>query len=397
MLTCVILILLCQTALGFYLVRDPFAPYVIMPGVWLVILLLFHVVPNNYYPIANNFIPAITLWSSVFFLVSVATSYKTSAASAASIDSHPNEQIMRFYWLLSFAVSPVIVGVTIWTALTKDPENMFRYMRMMSTGMDKNIDPPNFGPALYVVSVAYVSMFFALIYGKSKKLVAGIVVVNLLLAFITMAKTTFLCVFFAMLYVLYMKKVVSIKAIAFGLVGFLFFSLALNAFRASASLDEDSAGDDNFFAMYLLSSSVAFDRYVEPCSSHQAGENTFRLAYALQKAAGADVEVISPILPWVGVPEPTNTYTNMYPFYKDYGLWGIVVFAAAYGAFFGFLYKKTVTGGKLALIVYALFLTFLMLEFLGEFIFTNLSQSIQYIVLAILPFAVKARLALWKT
>lgn len=76
----------------------------------------------------------------------------------------------------------------------------------------------------------------------------------------------------------------------------------------------------------------------------------------------------------------------MYPFYKDFGLFGLAFFSIIYGCIYGFLYKKTRTGSKQGLIIYAIFLTFLLVEFIGEMIFTNLSQTLQYVILTALPF-----------
>ena len=56
-------------------------------------------------------------------------------------------------------------------------------------------------------------------------------------------------------------------------------------------------------------------------------------------------------------------------------------------SFIGYLYKKSRTGGKLELILYAIFLTFVLMEFIGEFIFTNFSITIQYVFFAILTFS----------
>ena len=92
------------------------------------------------------------------------------------------------------------------------------------------------------------------------------------------------------------------------------------------------------------------------------------------------------ILPFVGVPELTNTYTVLYPFYIDFGVFGVFFFSLCYGCAYGFLYKKTVTGGKMAEVIYAIGLCFIMLEFIGEFFFTNLSQEIQHIFFVVLPF-----------
>lgn len=61
-------------------------------------------------------------------------------------------------------------------------------------------------------------------------------------------------------------------------------------------------------------------------------------------------------------------------------------FSLLYGVAYGFLYKKTMTGGKMAQVLYAISLCFLILEFIGEFVFTNLSQEIQHVFFVVLPF-----------
>ena len=88
----------------------------------------------------------------------------------------------------------------------------------------------------------------------------------------------------------------------------------------------------------------------------------------------------------MNIPVETNTYTVLYPFYKDFGTSGVLFFSVIYGSVYGYLYKKTVTGNKFALIVYAMLLNYIILQFIGDFIFTNLSMEIQHLIFAILPF-----------
>ena len=73
-------------------------------------------------------------------------------------------------------------------------------------------------------------------------------------------------------------------------------------------------------SLYLTSSIVAFDYFVEPSSAISFGENTLRFIYAVGHSLGISDAPIQTILEFVGVPFPTNTYTLMYPFYKDFGL-----------------------------------------------------------------------------
>ncbi len=384
MMIVLFLILILFTIIGFYISRDLFAPFVIMPAVWCIIFLLYFLLPNNYYQINYQFPIALLVWTSAFCFSAIFSTYKTQPASIESIEAQPNIIVLKVYRLLSYTITPVVLILTLIQAITEDPENIFRYIRIMNTGQDESIEPLNLGPALYFIAVAYIMLFFSLLYDKTKKAKIGIFLLNLLLAFVTMAKTTFLCVFFSTLFILYKKKVVTIKAIALGMLMFIAFSIILQTLRTGDSGDMMESSD--FFSIYLLSSSVAFDHFAVPMSAHHFGEHTFRLFYAIQSALGIEIDVAEVILPLVSIPDLTNTYTILYPFYIDFGLLGVLIFGGIYGLTFGYLYKKQASGGNFQLILYAIFLNYLLIGFIGEFIFTNISQTIQYVVFAALPF-----------
>ena len=76
---------------------------------------------------------------------------------------------------------------------------------------------------------------------------------------------------------------------------------------------------NDFISMYFLSGMPAFDT-VKPYSSLHFGENTFRFFYALSYEFGfSKIEPVDPVLQFIKVPTITNTYTVLYPFYKDFG------------------------------------------------------------------------------
>lgn len=252
----------------------------------------------------------------------------------------------------------------------------------MSTKTDDAIQPPDFGPLIYCCSVAYVSLFFVFIYFKNKWLIASVILANIMYAFVNMAKINFLCIIFSSLYLGYSRGIVKKKHLILGLLFFVTLSFILQSVRAVG--EELSLVE--MFSLYLTSSIVAFDYFVEPASALSFGENSLRFIYAVGYSLGISEAPIQTILDFVGIPFPTNTYTLMYPFYKDFGILGIALFSIIYGCIYGYLYKKTRTGSKLGLIIYAIFLTFLLLEFFAELIFTNLSQTLQYVILTALPF-----------
>lgn len=72
----------------------------------------------------------------------------------------PNRMILYAYVVLTCVSVPVVCGTIIFQALTEDPENIFRYMRILNTGMDENIEMPKLGILIYFLSLAFVMMFF---------------------------------------------------------------------------------------------------------------------------------------------------------------------------------------------------------------------------------------------
>lgn len=385
MLIAVLILALMMTGIGWYLSRDLFSPYVAVPGIWVVAILILYLLPNNFYPVRNEFPYVLAIWLSGFFFASIACEYYTPCASVVAKMRQPNRNILYVYTVITCISMPIICGAIVKQAFLEDPENMFRYMRMMSTGQDENIEMPNLGILLYFVSLAFVMLFYSLLYFKNKKLKLIIIVLNLMLATVTMAKTTFLSIMFSSLYLCFQQKIIKMRHLVYGLLAFIGLSFILQSVRAAGEDVESTS----FLALYLSSSIVAFDYYAVPCSSPMFGMYTFRIVYAIGHAFGITEPPTDTILEFVFVPEITNTYTNMYPFYKDFGFLGVFIFSIIYGLFYGFLYKKSRTGGKLELVLYAIFLTFVLMEFIGEFIFTNLSTSIQYIFFAVLPFLFK--------
>ena len=144
--------------------------------------------------------------------------------------------------------------------------------------------------------------------------------------------------------------------------------------------------------MYLLSSCGAFDYNTVACSATHFGENSFRFLYAVSHAFGGKVEPIQTILPFVGTPSYTNTYTCLYPFYTDFGQLGILIFSIVYGLIYGYLYKKSKSNGQVSKVLYTILLGNIILGFFAELIFTNFSLQLQYIFCTCLHFILNIKI-----
>ena len=317
MLIAVLVFALLLTCIGLYISRDIFSPYVAVSGVWSIAILIYYFLPNTFYPICNDFPFALAIWLTGFFLGSVFCEYYTAPASKESVEREPNRKVLYAYVVLTCLSVPIVCGAIIFQALTEDPENIFRYMRILNTGMDENIEMPKLGILIYFMSLAFVMMFFSLLYFKSKWIKFIVIFMNVLLAVVTMAKTTFLCIMFSSMYLCFVQKVIKIRHLVYGMFAFVGLSFIIQSLRAVGEEIETT----NFLALYLSSSMVAFDYFAEPFGSHLPGMHTFRLAYAIGYPLGLTDPPSETILEFVNVPDDTNTYTNMYPFYEDFGLW----------------------------------------------------------------------------
>lgn len=389
MLIIVLLLALMLTLLGLYISRDIFAPYVVGPGVWAIIILLYYFVPNNYYPVCHDFPLALLIWLFSFSIVSCVVSCKVASSNSNALKRFPNKNIIRIYVIITVTVVPIMAFMLIWQAFTEEPETMFRYLRVMATGIGDDIEAPDFGPFVYAMAVAYIAMFFVVLYSKSKIVIVLVVLMNLLIAFVQMAKINFLTVLFTLTYLGYVRGVLKLRHFAYLLVGFLVLSFFLQVARFAG--DDSQVGLSDSLSLYTTSAMVCFDYFLNPGSSLHFGEHVFRLLYAIGHPLGLCGEPVSTIEKFVSIPELANTYTVLSPFYVDFGYIGIVLFSIIYGVIYGYLYKKSKTGGTQELIIYAIFLVYLILEFFAELIFANLSMTIQYIILSILPFALNKK------
>lgn len=381
------IILLFLFFLGWTVSKDIFAPFVIVPAIWCFILFLYFTLSHELYPLLYRFPSMLILWVVPFFFSSVYSYYKTSDASFQSTQRQPNLAVIKCYTIITIILIPTISVITLVTAIMNNPANIFLYIRMMNTGSDEMIERPDFGIFTYFVSLAFIVLLFLLQYSKNRKLIALIIFLNLLLGFVTMAKITFLTVLFSSLYVLYLRKVVKMRHLLYGGLAFFAFSFVLQSVRGATSSDNiEIVNSSDFLVTYLLTSMSAFEYFVEPASAYSFGENTFRFFYAIANSLGFDTAPIRTILDFVFVPLETNTYTILYPFYKDFGALGVFLFSILYGGAFGFLYRKAVTGSSVYIMIYTLFLSALVLQFLAETIITNLSLYIQQTIFIVLPF-----------
>ena len=198
-----------------------------------------------------------------------------------------------------------------------------------------------------------------------------------------MSKMVFLSIFLYTGSILLFKRVIRLKHFVMAIVPlFIVFTLLQSTRHAS----QFSAVVSDFVRTYIVGNMSAFETLM-PNSSEHFGENTFRLFYAvLYKTGLSSTEPIEVILPWIEKPLVTNTYTGMYPFYVDFGLIGVILFAFILGSIYGWTFKKAQNGSNFSILVYAVFTQIIFTQYVADMLFSNTAFYIKLILLLLLPF-----------
>ena len=127
--------------------------------------------------------------------------------------------------------------------------------------------------------------------------------------------------------------------------------------------------------VYIYSPIIAFGELSQ--NSENFGENTFRFFYTLTYKMGMnDIEPVKVLQEYVYIPIPTNVYTIMQPFYRDFSVFGIFYGAIFYGLFYSVIYYKAIQRQGVYIVFYSFIALNLMFGFFAETLLTNLSLNL---------------------
>lgn len=357
--------------------NNVFSPGVITPAVWLFCLLMFNILTNALPDLSSQFFFALNLWVLSFMLLFlIMQKIKTPFEK----NSNPSQLVLDIYFLISLCTYPLLLHFA-YQAITLGAETTWtsnlRLAAIGKTGPFKEV----FGPFYILIWKAsyLIELFF---YSKkNRKRLIILVFLFLSYVFVTMSKAIMLDIIMITLCLLFLKKIITIKHIIIGLFVLFFLFFGFHLLRDTGSLSKN-----NFLVLYLLSSMSAFDTLI-PCSSYHLGENVFRILYAISHSLGlTNIEPISPILPWINKPIQTNTYTGMYPFFKDFGYYGVVFFGSFFGFVFGWIFNKVQKGDVFFILLFSSFVGGLILQYVGELFFTIIAGHIKFVFVLIFPF-----------
>jgi oligosaccharide repeat unit polymerase len=364
------------------------SPAVITAAVWLFCLLLYLFLPHGLPDLKGKFFAAILLWIILFSLSALCIQPIVIKRPTSNIEA---SKLIRDIYLIVSTVA--LIGFLFWVK-SNLPDGFSGYwtgkLRAAALGKGENGTP--YG-GLHII-ITYVALVLEMIYFKKKHWYRLFIIAfcSLGYAFFLMTKALFLIIFLILICILFFKKIIKIQHVAVGLF-VLFF--AFLAFQNIRSHNRNSKSDD-FAVLYLVSSMYAFET-LKPASSQNFGENSGRIFYAVKNKLGlSDTKPVDPMLKFVKKPISTNTYTILYPFYKDFGLWGVALFALFFGLLFGWIFANANAGNLFFVGIYAWLLNVLVIQYAAETLLTNLSGNIKFVIFLAIPFLVEKYKMLYK-
>ena len=383
----IIIILFSILAISYLCLKigDFFSPWIITTMIWLAIVVLFQLSGDLLYPLQDRFYTCVIIWVALMSVTSIITYYAFPAKSGfqqpqGTTPIQQDLNINNFFFTVFFVISMVCTPLYLYNIYKIismfGSEELFFKLRVLANEGEKSMVQT----ILTYVGAINQALFVICIwrYPKGNKLIlTAIILANLMCSIAIMEKGVLFFMLFVTLFVLYEKRRIKISSIAFWSIVLLLVFYGINVLRTPENAAKEPTFVD-FFNVYILSPSVAFERAQEKLTE-QFGSRSFAFIYALITRLGLGNFVVEPKLQeFVYVPIPTNVYTIFQPFFQDFGYKGVAFFATVYGTFTGWLYRQCNNGGAISKCVYAYVIEILILQFYQENLILSMSMMIQY-------------------
>ena len=384
-MTTLIVILIVLT-LGSWLFarRRWYAPAVLFTGAWLVAISAYAILDHGAHPLRPDTLKALTIWLTGFTLATwVMQSFRFNPLLKGITPSVP---VRDMYYYFSLATLPVMIWAVV-MIIRHTGGNPFSALRDANVREnEQGIRTTGFFVVFWMVS--YIMELRVLSQTNLWRVIV-LFCINLFYVIISLGKMNMMILFLSTAIILSEKGIIKLKHLFIAVPVLIGLMLSLQLARGSLrSMDNIN----EFCAIYLGTSIANLNTNVKPHSAEQPGENTFRIYYAVKsKLDGGKTKVVDPILEFKGVQIDktwygSNTFTALYPFYKDYGIAGIWGFAIFFGLLFGLIFRLSEDGSICALVLYAAWIGSVPMQIIGDTFFSVLSQNIQYLIAVLIPF-----------
>ncbi len=380
----------------FFKIGDTFSPWTITTAVWLAILVMFQFQGDLLYPLGDQFYTCLALWVPLFCASALITYHvlPRSNADAGTIAQSPpiSTVVFNTLYVISMVITPLYLYKIIQVVTMFDTADMLSNIRLLAVYGDESYGFLNYS---YVMNQVLIVVGLWRYPKIPLWQLLTIITAGLMSAFAIMEKGMLFFLFLSVLFVLYEKGVIKIRSIILSLATIVLLFFVINSAR---SFTEDADPNDaipflDFFAIYVLSPSVAFEQVTEDLTP-QFGSHTFATIYLFLNRFGGDYELNSKLQEFVWVPLPTNVFTVFQPFFEDFKYRGVAFFAVFYGFFSGWCYRLMRNGSGVGKCLYVYVVYVLVLQFFQENVMMSLVPVMQFIFFVVLIMQQKIQVSL---
>lgn len=388
----IVVVIFCMLLLLFEVAKKEriFAPTFLLPLMWGILILGYNIIPHGMYSLSGRFHGAILLWIFSFYL---GASIFRRIIIFHSVGYAPfSRKVLDVYYKIVLCTIPFMI-YAIYTLGNSGSFSFFANIRLAAIGMSDGI----MGWTAYISTLALVTFWIELYQYNGRKNKVRLIIlllVNVLSIMATMAKTSLFLLCVGSFVILGMKHGrIKIRSIVIGSVVLLLSFSVLQLSRELNHVDSGGFVITNMINVYFLGGMPAFDALMqENIHSDLFGANTLSFFYKLlYPFIGINVEDFQGHFIGDGdgyalVPYPTNVFTVLAPFYRDFSFYGIFIFGFIKGGLAGVVYRVAKQGIGWGVIVYAYIVCSILLEFFSDFIFLMLSQTLQIFLMAYIAY-----------
>ena len=368
-----ILLLSGITLLSYKKTHSFFHPAVIVSLFWGGLLLAYQLFDHGLYPLSYKFFFAILLWVTGFCFAYLWYYNKRIIFSAPLYTQSFKVSLLKYSVYLFVTIN--IVGIYKFYSLSGGIA--YNALVEFSVGTEKLPLEIRILQLLQVVSITLYTVL--VLYRKQTKVSHKWMILHAVTLFvwagITANKTGLFQLVAVSVVASYIHKKLSFSKILVVITVLLVAFYYLQNMRA-----EDVGGDDmsmkDIALTYVLSPMPAFDMVLNGEKQFTPGR-TWRFFTEVANKLGLTEKYNSGETGWVNVPVLTNVYTVMFPYYVDFGYWGIFIFSLILGSGWGVLYNEMKRGIPFFTVIYAVFIHTLVLQFFADYIVNFLSMVIQ--------------------
>ncbi len=360
-----------------------YSPLVISASIWLMVFIAGLFFQDRFYPLQEQAFIAWLVWffitSLIFFMF-----YPSKEKNNWVIS---DTRRLPFDYTVLLLVLIAWLSYRIWVLGSTGPAHFLLNLRLSSNALE-GFEPMGLVGRFYPLVFAAFLFEHVYSYNGNRRLRFLLWGWMLLYAVATMGKFAILTPILSWVVIQGLKGQLKIRAIALLASFTVVLMLALHFTRAG---EEDESTIVDILAIYIYSPLVALG-YINIDNSLPFGAYVFRFFYAVGNYLSISSEPVEVILPYAEVPELTNVYTVMQPFYYDFGIFGVFFGAVFYGTFFAFLYSPAKRRLGLALVLFSGYSIVMIGQFIGDLLVTTLSGNIQLLLCVLFIFMVSKRI-----